>query len=65
VFRYLKSAFLVGVDVHLWGRLPVNVLGASAFLILGFAEPAFWFLGMAVEAGILTRLRLILAFKNT
>jgi len=47
---------LVGVDVPPLGRLPVNVLGASAFLILGFAEPAFWFLGMAVEAGILTTL---------
>jgi hypothetical protein len=56
VFRYLKSAFLVGVDVPPLGRLPVNALGASAFLILGFAQPAFWLLGAALEAGILTTL---------
>lgn len=56
MFRYLKSAFLVGVDVPPLGRLPVNALGASAFLILGFAQPAFWLLGIAVEAGVLTTL---------
>jgi len=56
VFRYLKSAFLVGVDVPGLGRLPVNVLGASALFILGFAEPALWLLGLAAEAGVVTAL---------
>lgn len=56
MFRYLKSAFLVGVDVPYLGRVPVNVLGASAFLILGFAQPAFWFLGVALEVGVLSSL---------
>jgi hypothetical protein len=56
VWRYLKSAFLVSVDVPGLGRLPVNVLGAAAFAILGFAQPAFWFLGLAIEATVLPSL---------
>jgi len=56
VWRYLKSAFLVNVDVPALGRVPVNVLLASGFVILGFAEPAFWFLGAAAEASIVTAL---------
>jgi len=56
VWRYLKSAFLVSVDVPALGRVPVNVLLASAFAILGFAQPAFWFLGAAVEATLVTTL---------
>jgi len=59
VWRYLKSAFLVGVDVPGLGRVPVNVLGASAFVILGFAQPAFWLLGLAVEAVVIP----VLAFN--
>jgi hypothetical protein len=56
VFRYLKSAFLVTVDVPGLGRVPVNVLAATAFGILGFAQPAFWFLGLAVEAVVVPSL---------
>jgi hypothetical protein len=56
VFRYLKSAFLVSVDVPGLGRLPINVLAASAFGILGFAQPAFWFLGLAIEAVVVPAL---------
>jgi hypothetical protein len=56
VWRYLKSAFLVSVDVPGLGRVPVNALGAAAFAILGFAQPAFWFLGMAIEAAIVPAL---------
>lgn len=56
MWRYLKSAFLVSVDVPGLGRVPVNVLGAAAFGILGFAQPAFWFLGMALEAAIVPAL---------
>jgi hypothetical protein len=56
VWRYLKSAFLVSVDVPGLGRVPVNVLGAAAFGILGFAQPAFWFLGLAIEAAIVPTL---------
>lgn len=56
MWRYLKSAFFVSVDVPGLGRLPVNALGAAAFAILGFAEPAFWFLGLAVEAAVVPAL---------
>jgi len=56
VWRYLKSAFLVSVDVPSLGRIPVNVLGTAAFAILGFAQPAFWLLGMAIEAAIIPSL---------
>jgi len=56
VWRYLKSAFLVSVDVPSLGRIPVNVLGAAAFTILGFAQPAFWLLGLAIEAAVVPSL---------
>lgn len=56
MWRYLKSAFLVSVDVPSLGRVPVNVLGAVAFGILGFAQPAFWLLGLAVEAAVVPAL---------
>jgi len=56
VWRYIKSAFLVSADVPALGRVPVNILLASGFVILGFAQPAFWFLGAAVEATLVTAL---------
>ena len=56
MWRYLKSAFLVSVDIPGLGRVPVNALGAAAFGILGFAQPAFWFLGLAIEATVLPSL---------
>jgi hypothetical protein len=56
VWRYLKSAFLVSADVPGLGRVPVNVLVAAAFGILGFAQPAFWFVGLALEAAVVPAL---------
>jgi hypothetical protein len=56
VWRYLKSAFLVDVDVPSLGRIPVNALGTVAFAILGFAQPALWLLGLAIEAAIVPAL---------
>jgi DNA repair exonuclease SbcCD ATPase subunit len=56
VWRYLKSAFLVSVDVPNLGRVPVNALAATAFAILGFAQPAFWLLGLAIEAAVVPAL---------
>jgi hypothetical protein len=56
VWRYLKSAFLVSVDVPGLGRLPINVLAATAFGILGFAQPAFWLLGLAIEGTLIPAL---------
>lgn len=56
MWRYIKSAFLVSVDVPALGRVPVNVLLAAGFVILGFAQPAFWFLGAGIEATIVSAL---------
>ena len=56
MWRYLKSAFLVNVDVPGLGRIPVNVLGVTAFGILGFAQPALWLLGLALEAAVIPTL---------
>ena len=56
MWRYLKAAFLVGMDVPALGRVPVNVLAAAGFLILGFGHPGFWFLGLAAEAAIVPAL---------
>jgi len=64
VWRYLKSAFLVGVDVPALGRLPVNALAAAGFFILGFGHPSFWFLGLAAEAVILPSLAFNRRFQN-
>jgi hypothetical protein len=56
VWRYLKAAFLVGVEVPALGRVPLNALAAAGFLILGFGHPGFWFLGLAAEAAIVPAL---------
>jgi len=49
VWQYLKSAFFARVPVPGLGEVPVNILGVTAFAILGFGEPAFWFLGAGLE----------------
>jgi hypothetical protein len=64
VWRYLKAAFLVGVDVPALGRVPVNALVAAGFLILGFGHPGFWFLGLAAEAAIVPTLAFNKRFQN-
>jgi hypothetical protein len=51
---YLKAAFWIGVAVPGLGRVPVNVLLVAGCGILGFASPAFWLLGAAGEAALLT-----------
>jgi hypothetical protein len=56
VWRYLKAAFLVGVEVPALGRVPINALAAVGFLILGFGHPGFWFVGLAAEAAIVPSL---------
>jgi hypothetical protein len=56
VWRYLKAAFLVGVQVPALGRVPLNALAAAGFLILGIGHPGFWFLGLAAEAAIVPTL---------
>ena len=56
MWRYLKAAFFVGVEVPALGRVPVNALAAAGFLILGFGHPGFWFLGLAAEAAVVPAL---------
>jgi len=64
LWRYLKAAFFVGVQVPALGRLPVNALIAAGFLILGFGHPGFWFLGLAAEAAIVPTLAFNKRFQN-
>ena len=64
MLRYLKAAFLVGVDVPALGHLPVNALLTGAFVILGFGHPAFWLLGLAAEGTILPTLAFNKRFQN-
>jgi hypothetical protein len=56
MWRYLKAAFLVGVDVPGLGRVPVNALGAAAVAILGFVEPSIWLAGLGVEVALVSSL---------
>jgi hypothetical protein len=64
VWRYLKAAFLVGVEVPALGSVPLNALAAAGFLILGFGHPGFWFLGLAAEAVIVPSLAFNKRFQN-
>lgn len=50
MWSYIKSAFLVRVEVPGLGHLPLNAMLAAGFGILGFAQPGFWLLGLAVES---------------
>jgi hypothetical protein len=47
---------MVRIDVPGLGQLPLNALLASAFVILGFAQPGFWLLGLAVEVVVIAGL---------
>jgi len=49
VWRYLKSAFLVGVPAPGLRKVPVNAVAAAGFGILGFVHPSFWLLGLALQ----------------
>jgi len=64
VLHYIKSAFLVRVEVPGLGLVPVNALLASAFAILGFAQPAFWLVGLAVETVVIAGLAFNPRFQN-
>ena len=52
------------VEVPGLGQLPVNALLASAFGILGFAQPAFWLVGLAVETFVIAGLAFNPRFQN-
>jgi hypothetical protein len=56
MWRYLKAAFLVGVQVPGLGRVPVNLLGVAAVGIFGFVEPSLWLVGAGLEAAFVASL---------
>ena len=56
MFRYLKDAFLYSPRLPGLGRIPWNLLALACFAILGFGNPGFWFLGVALEATYLLAL---------
>ena len=64
MWRYLKAAFFVGVELPALGRVPLNALAAAGFLILGFGHPGFWLLGLASEAAIIPSLAFNKRFQN-
>jgi hypothetical protein len=53
MFRYLSAAFTARPRIPGLGQVPVNLLGLTGAGILGLANPAFWFLGLGVEAAYL------------
>ncbi|NCB37204.1 MAG: hypothetical protein EOM80_00410 [Erysipelotrichia bacterium] len=46
---YLSEAFNAGLIIKGMGDIPVNKLFILGSFILGFSNPGFWFLGMALE----------------
>lgn len=49
-FDYLRAAFNLRPNVGGLGALPLNKLFLAGFAILGFGNPGFWFLGLALES---------------
>jgi hypothetical protein len=56
MWRYLKAAFLVRVDVPGLGKVPVNALAAAGMAILGFVEPSIWLAAIGIETAIVSTL---------
>lgn len=46
---YLSEAFNAGLVIKGMGEIPVNKLFILGSFLLGFGNPGFWFLGMALE----------------
>lgn len=46
---YLAEAFNAGLNIKGMGEIPVNKLFILGVFILGFSNPGFWFLGIALE----------------
>lgn len=51
MLRYLKEALLVRPRIPLLGGVPVNLIAAAGFGILGVAHPGFWLLGAGLIGG--------------
>ncbi|HWY67849.1 MAG TPA: hypothetical protein VNX88_04240 [Terriglobales bacterium] len=64
MWRYVKSAFLVGIDVPGLGRIPLNALAACGIGVLGFGEHAIWLLGLGIETAVISSLAFNKRFQN-
>ncbi len=64
MFRYLAAAFFARPRIPGFGNLPLNLMGVTAFTLLGFANPAFWLLGLGVETGYLSMTATNRRFQN-
>ncbi len=53
MLRYLAAAFTARPRVPGLGEVPFNLLGLAGLGILGLANPAFWVLGLGLEAAYL------------
>lgn len=53
MLRYLWAAFTARPKVPGLGAVPANVLAVGALAVLGTANPAFWVLGLGLEAAYL------------
>lgn len=53
MFRYLSAAFTARPRIPGLGAVPLNLLGVTGVAILGLANPAFWALGLGLEAAYL------------
>jgi hypothetical protein len=56
MWRYLKAAFLVRVDLPGLGKVPVNALAAAGMAILGFVEPSIWLAAIGIETAVVSTL---------
>lgn len=64
MFRYLSAAFTARPRVPGLGAVPVNLLALAGFGIVGLASPAFWFLGLGLEAAYLFGLASNVRFRE-
>lgn len=61
---YLTEAFNAGLNIKGMGEIPINKLFILGSFILGFSNPGFWFLGIALEFIYLYMLTSNARFQN-
>ncbi len=61
---YLTEAFNAGLNIKGMGEIPVNKLFILGTFILGFGNPGFWFMGLALEIIYLYYLSTNPGFQN-
>ncbi len=53
MWRYVSAAFWARPRIAGLGALPLNLVALTAFAMLGFGNPGFWFLGIGLEISYL------------